>query len=161
AAAAEVSADEARAFVEEVQPRPVAPAEPSGPPDGPLVLVVEDNPDMNEALCNALPVDYRVAVAFDAEEGLKKALELSPDLVLTDVMMPEMSGEDLVRALLAHPEGRETPVIVLTALADVEACVRILRAGARDYLTKPFRREELRARVEGAVARRRAERRVR
>ncbi len=76
-------------------------------------------------------------------------------------MMPEMSGEELVRSLREHAEGRETPVVVLTALADDEARVRLLRAGARDYLTKPFRVEELRARVASAIAERRAEREIR
>jgi signal transduction histidine kinase/DNA-binding response OmpR family regulator len=160
-APAEAGADEARSFVEEIQPTPVVHAGVSGAPGGALVLVVEDNPDMSAALCEALRGDYRVAAAFDGKEGLRKALQLSPDLVLTDFMMPEMSGEELVRALRAHPELGHTPILVLTALADDEARVRLLQAGARDYLTKPFRVEELRARVASAVAQRRAEQQIR
>jgi signal transduction histidine kinase/DNA-binding response OmpR family regulator len=155
------SAAEARPFVEEVQPGPPAPADVAGPAGGALVLIVEDNPDMSATLRSALQRDYRVASAFDGKEGFRKALELSPDLVLTDIMMPKLSGEDLVRALRAHPQLSETPIIVLTALADDEARVRLLRAGARDYLTKPFRVEELHARVESAIAQRRAGRQIR
>ena len=136
-------------------------AELSGREDRPTVLVVEDNPDMNDAICEALRGEYRVATAFDGKEGLRLALELVPDLVLTDVMIPQMSGKELVHALRAHPALSTTPVLILTAIADDEARVRLLREGARDFLAKPFRLEELLARVESAVAQSRAERAIR
>ena len=152
----------AQSFVEEIQrPTQAAANLSSGRQAGALVLVVEDSLDMNEAICDLLRDEYRVATAFDGEEGLQKALELLPDLVLTDVMMPEMSGEELVRALRARPELATTQVIALTAVADDESRVRILREGARDYITKPFRPEELRARVGSAIAEACAERRIR
>lgn len=160
-APSEAVAAAAQAFAEEIRRPPGAAAKLSGREGGSLVLVVEDSPDMNDAICNLLRDDYQVATAFDGAEGLQKALELLPDLVLTDVMMPEMSGEELVRALREHPELATTPIIALTAVADDESRVRILREGARDYVTKPFRPEELLARVGSAISQACAERRIR
>lgn len=155
-----LDAEEVASFVEEIRPRPVAPAPPLTAPGRGTVLIVEDNAEMNATLCEALGGDYRVETAFDGKEGLAKALAHPPDLVLTDVMLPGMGGEELVTALRARAETAHVPVIVLTALTDEDVHLRLLRAGAQDYLTKPFRPAELRARVEGAVARRRAERQV-
>jgi PAS domain S-box-containing protein len=113
---------------------------------------------MNRFICESLAGEHRVAAALDGEEGLAKAIALAPDLILTDFMMPGMSGGDLLRAVRAHPAIGTTPVVVLTAKADDEVRVRLLREGAADYLTKPFSVEELRARVGNIVARRSAER---
>lgn len=157
-AAAEVSGvEEASQVVEELRGQPRA-SVPAGPAAGALVLVVEDNPEMNRFLCESLATEHRVAAAHDGEEGLRKAIELRPDLVLTDVMMPGMSGEALVREIRGHEELGSTPIVVLTAKADDELRVRLLREGVQDHLTKPFSVEELRARVGNLVARRRSER---
>lgn len=128
---------------------------------GAVVLVVEDNPEMNRFLCETLGEDHRVLAAFDGAEGLRKAVELAPDLIVTDVMMPELSGEDLVRRIREHASLDATPIVLLTAKADDELRVRVLREGAQDYLTKPFSVEELRARVDGLIARKRADERNR
>lgn len=120
--------------------------------EGPLVLVVEDNADMSAFIREALRAEYRVAAAYDGKQGLQQALALKPDLVLTDMMMPFMSGEQLVQALRSRREFDLTPIVVLTAMADAEARLRLLREGAQDYLIKPFAVEELRARV-GALVR--------
>jgi signal transduction histidine kinase len=117
-----------------------------------LVLVVEDNPDMRRFVAETLAQDFRTATAGDGREGLQKALELRPDLILSDVMMPEFSGEDLVRQLRAQRELEGVPVVVLTARADEDLRVRLLRDGASDYLVKPFRAEELRVRVGNQVS---------
>jgi len=116
-----------------------------------FVLVVEDNPEMNRFLVDCLAPDYRVATAFDGRQGLEKALELRPDLILTDVMMPVMGGDVLARELRAHPELEGTPIVVLTAKADDELRVKLLREGVQDFLTKPVLAEELRARVANLV----------
>jgi signal transduction histidine kinase len=97
-----------------------------------------------------------VATAFDGREGLEKALELKPDLILCDVMMPVMAGDALVREIRAHPELEGIPIIVLTAKADDALRVRLLREGAQDFLHKPFAEEELRARVANFVMLKRA-----
>src|SRR6266571_2280422 len=121
-----------------------------------LVLVVEDNPDMNRFIAETLASEYRVATAFDGREGLEKAQALPPDLILTDVMMPRMRGDELLSELRAHTELATVPVVVLTAKADDDLRVKLLRAGAQDFLTKPFSAEELRARVANQVTLKRA-----
>ncbi len=113
----------------------------------PLVLVVEDNAEMNRFLVESLAGDYRVANAYDGTSGLEKALALHPDLVLADLMMPGMSGEQLLRELRSRPGFDAVPVIVLTARADPQQRVEVLRQGAQDYIMKPFPVEELRLRV--------------
>lgn len=131
----------------ELRGRPRASGAPIVGSDGPLVLVVEDDPEMQRFLCESLATSYRVAAAFNGREGLAKTLELRPDLVLTDVMMPEMGGDELVAALRRRPELSAMPIVVLTAKADEEVRIRLLRQGAQDYVTKPFLEEELRVRV--------------
>ena len=121
----------------------------------PLVLVVEDNADMNAFIADTLRPRYRVASAGDGRDGLEKALALVPDLILCDVMMPVMSGDAMVLELRLHPELAAVPIVMLTAKADDELRVRMLKAGVQDYLAKPFGVEELLARVDGLVAERR------
>lgn len=123
----------------------------------PLILVVEDNPDMNEFIASALRPHYRVASAFNGREGLEKALALQPDLVLADVMMPVMSGDAMVVALRQEAKLQDLPIVMLTAKADDELRVRLLQQGVQDYLSKPFLVDELLARVSGLIgARKRA-----
>lgn len=152
----ELDVEAARRAIEDLRPRPLAPARPARAGDGALVLVVEDNPDMNHFICEFLSSEYRVAAAFDGKEGLRKALELEPDLVLTDVVMPGMSGDELLRAIRSHQRLARTPVIVSTAVANDELRVQLLREGAEEYLTKPFSMDELMARVANILAARRA-----
>jgi len=109
------------------------------------ILIVEDNPDMNRFIKETLADRYEVVSAFNGREGLEKALEMRPDVILTDIMMPEMSGDQLVREARARPHLNAVPILVLTAKADDESCVRMLRDGAQDYLRKPFSAEELHA----------------
>ncbi|MDP9369737.1 MAG: response regulator [Chloroflexota bacterium] len=120
--------------------------------DWPLVLVVEDHPEMRRFVRGILADDHRVVTAANGEEGLARARAEKPDLILSDVMMPGMSGDALVHALRSEPGLIDIPVIVLTAKADDELRVRLLREGAQDYLVKPFAPEELRARVGNLLA---------
>lgn len=123
--------------------------------DAPLVLVVEDNADMNEFIAATLRPHYRVACARDGREGMDKALALHPDLILSDVMMPVMSGDEMVVAL-RHQHGMDNvPIVMLTAKADDDLRMRLLKEGVQDYLNKPFSTEELLVRVDGLVASRR------
>lgn len=121
-------------------------------PEKPLVLVVEDNPEMNQFITTTLATEYRTATAVNGQEGLEQALALQPDLILSDVMMPYLSGNQLVQQLRTHPELDTTPVVMLTAKADDELRVQLLRQGAQDYLMKPFSIEELRVRVGNLIA---------
>ncbi len=116
-----------------------------------LVLVVEDHRDMNRYVCEALGASYRTVSAFNGREGLEKALTEKPDLIVTDVMMPEMSGADLVRQL-KRDNHSNVPIIVLTAKIDDELRTLLLQGGAQDYLAKPFSAAELRARVGNLVS---------
>lgn len=122
-----------------------------------LVLVIEDNPEMNRFIANNLSNEYRVEVAFHGREGLEKAIALKPNLILCDLMMPEMAGKEVVREIRRHPELEKTPIIVLSAKADDDERIRLLREGAQDYLTKPFHVEELRTRVRNLVREKRSE----
>ncbi|HEX8456258.1 MAG TPA: ATP-binding protein [Pyrinomonadaceae bacterium] len=117
----------------------------------PLVLVVEDNHEMNRFITEQLRAKYRVASAWNGREGIERALALRPDLILTDVMMPEMSGDQFVSELRTHAEMASVPVCMLTAKADEDLRVRLLRAGVQDYLMKPFVSEELLARVANLI----------
>jgi len=117
----------------------------------PLVLVVEDNADMNRFIAGMLQPRYRVASAFDGREGLEQALKLTPDLILSDVMMPVMDGEQMVRQIRQHVELDGVPIIMLTAKADDDHCVNLLKSGVQDYLNKPFTVNELLARVDKLV----------
>jgi signal transduction histidine kinase len=122
----------------------------------PLVLVVEDSEEMNHLMSEVLASHYRVASAFNGRQGLERAIELRPDLILTDVMMPEMGGDAFLRELRARPDFAATPIIILTARADDEFRLQLLRDGANDYVTKPIALEELVVRVRSLVNAKRA-----
>jgi signal transduction histidine kinase len=116
-----------------------------------VVLVVEDHPDMNRFICDALEPSYRVHAAFDGRHGFEVARAVKPDLIVCDFMMPEMSGDELVRAVRADPSINSVPILILTARNDTAARIGVLREGANDYLLKPFFQPELRARVDNLV----------
>jgi signal transduction histidine kinase len=111
------------------------------------VLVVEDNADMRRFLARLLGQHYQVATAVDGEEGLAKARNELPDLILSDVMMPRLSGYDLVQKLKSDPRTRPIPVILLTAKRGVDPALEGFAHGADDYLGKPFNTRELLARI--------------
>ena len=151
-----VLTEAARHSIEALRSRTAARPMAAGKEGRALIVVVEDHPEMNAFICETLADRYRVESAFDGREGLEKVLELRPDLVLSDVMMPEMSGETLVREIRARSELDEMPIVVLTAKGDDALRVERLREGAQDYVTKPFSAEELRARVANLVTMKRA-----
>ncbi|MGB2567143.1 SpoIIE family protein phosphatase [Micromonospora citrea] len=111
------------------------------------VLVVEDNAELRAFLAGLLAPHYRVTTAVDGRDALEQARARPPDLVLTDLMMPRLDGVGLLRELRADRRTATLPVIVLSARAGEGAAVEGLRAGADDYLAKPFSSEELLARV--------------
>lgn len=122
-------------------------------PEGkPLVLVVEDNPEMNQFITTTLATDYRTATASDGKEGLEQAIALRPDLILSDVMMPYLSGDQFIHQIRTYRELDTIPVVMLTAKSDVDLRVQLLRQGAQDYLMKPFSVEELRVRIGNLIA---------
>jgi len=139
-----------------LQPRPQDSPRTSPGADLPLVLVVEDNPDMNRFVCSSLMDEFQVAAAFDGRQALTRLDTLTPDLVITDYMMPRMSGEEFVRSMRERPGLADVPVLVLTARDDTELRVRLLSEGAQDWLAKPFTLPELVARARNLVSARRA-----
>jgi signal transduction histidine kinase len=116
--------------------------------EAPLVIVVEDNPELRTFLADVLAGSYRVHTARDGAAGLELALTLSPEAVISDVFMPRMDGYELCRALRAHEKTRSLPVLLLTAHGELEHVLEGFDAGADDYLTKPFHARELLARLE-------------
>lgn len=116
--------------------------------DPPRILAVDDTPENLEILRMRLEANgYEVATAADGEEGLAKARELTPDLILLDIMMPKLDGISVVRVLKHDQSLRSIPVILVTAKADTRDVVEGLDAGGDDYLTKPFEHRALLARV--------------
>lgn len=118
----------------------------------PRLLIIEDEYAMRTALAGCLEAaDYRVITADDGEQGLQKAVDEKPDLILLDIMMPKLDGYALCAEL--RRLGLATPVLMLTAKGQVEDRVTGLDAGADDYLIKPFSTDELLARVRALLRR--------
>ncbi|MEP6690040.1 MAG: response regulator transcription factor [Gemmatimonadaceae bacterium] len=118
----------------------------------PKILVVEDNPDLAFGLRNNLEIEgYEVLLAEDGHTGLALARESSPDVIILDLMLPGIDGYKVLRTL--RDEGRETPVLILTAKGEEADKVRGFRLGADDYVTKPFGVLELMARVQALMRR--------
>ncbi|MGA9670279.1 MAG: ATP-binding protein [Terracidiphilus sp.] len=117
----------------------------------PVVLLADDNADMREYVSGLLGGRFRLVHAGTGKVALAEAERLVPDLVLTDVMMPEMDGFALLAALRQSPATRAVPVIMLSARAGEEARIDGIDAGADDYLTKPFSARELLARVDAQL----------
>ncbi|MFB2923250.1 PAS domain S-box protein [Aerosakkonema funiforme] len=126
------------------------------PSTQPRVLVVEDNPEMNRFIADTLASDYNIVTALNGQEGLELALKLHPDAILSDVMMPQMTGDRMVRQIRLQRELNAVPIVLLTAKADDDLRVQMLREGVQDYLMKPFSAEELKARVANQIAMKRA-----
>jgi PAS domain S-box-containing protein len=117
----------------------------------PLVLLVDDNADMRDYVANLLARSYRVIAAENGLCALEQARRQIPDLVLTDIMMPELDGFGLLKALRENPAFHSVPVIMLSARAGEEARVEGIDAGADDYLIKPFTARELTAHVDAQL----------
>ncbi len=115
---------------------------------GSTVLIVDDNPAGREVLADALETEgYSLAFAADGHEALSAAEKVKPDLILLDVMMPVMDGFEMCRRLRGDAGLAEIPVVMVTALDNRSARLEGIQAGADDFISKPFNRLELRARV--------------
>ncbi len=110
----------------------------------PLILVVEDDTELLKMLGRMLSELAEVQLARDGVEAVEKLRTgISPDLVITDLMMPRMDGLTLAKQLKEEPQTKKTPVIMLTAKNGPKDVVAGINAGARSYITKPFKHEEL------------------
>jgi signal transduction histidine kinase/ligand-binding sensor domain-containing protein/DNA-binding response OmpR family regulator len=118
----------------------------------PLLLLVEDDVDLRRFLRASLPSEYRIAEAATGSEGIQMALELVPDLIISDWVMPEKTGLELASTLKKNPTTSHIPLILLTAKSGIEARVTGLEYGADVFLSKPFRADELVANVRNLLA---------
>jgi len=125
------------------------------------ILVADDNADMRQYVQNLLALDYAVTAAADGAAALDSARREPPDLILADVMMPNLDGFGLLREVRRDPMLTGVSVVLLSARAGEEATVEGMQAGADDYLIKPFSTRELLARVAAQIKRKQAEERLR
>lgn len=128
----------------------------NGPDERPLVLVVEDHKEVRQFLASVWKHDYQLFEAKNGKEGMAKALEIVPDLIISDVRMPICNGIALCNKLKTDERTCHIPIILLTAGAGEEVELKGLRSGADDFITKPFKLRLLQTRVENLIAGRRA-----
>lgn len=112
------------------------------------LLIIEDNRDIAAYIGSQFAGSYAVSYAENGKDGLEKALELVPDLIITDLMMPGMDGLEVCRQVRANEIINHIPIIIVTAKITEEERIRGIEAGADAYLSKPFNADELRTRVE-------------
>jgi DNA-binding response OmpR family regulator len=116
-----------------------------------IILVVEDSADVRDYVRGALETEYQVIEAADGREGIQKAQEIIPDLVISDIMMPGIDGYELCRQLKNDVATSHIPIILLTARASDENIIQGLETGADDYITKPFNTRILMARIKNLI----------
>lgn len=120
----------------------------------PLIMVVEDNDELRHFLIKSLKKNYRVSEAENGLVGWTKIAHLMPDFIIADLRMPEMDGLELTTKIKNDKRTSHIPVILLTAVTDIESKVAGMKAGADDYITKPFSSEFLHARIENLMTQR-------
>jgi DNA-binding response OmpR family regulator len=121
-------------------------------PDKVHVLVVDDNEMNRDMLSRRLKrQEYEVTIAEDGERALEIVQQQSFSLVLLDIMMPNLSGYEVLERLKADPKTQHIPVIMISAVDDLDSVVRCIELGAEDYLFKPFNPVLLKARVEASL----------
>lgn len=121
------------------------------------VLVVDDEPNIVQTLKDRLEMnDYQVFTAHNGSDGLKAAQDQSPDVILLDVIMPVMDGQEMLEKLRQQDWGKTVSVIMLTARSQAQDIARARACGIEDYIIKPFDLSELLEKIEGIVERRKA-----
>ncbi len=116
------------------------------------ILIIDDSPDSVFLLQDRLEREgFATAKAYNGEMGIQKAINEKPDLILLDVMMPDISGFDVCKTLSSKEETKLIPIILLTALTEADNLQQGLQSGAFDYIKKPFNRTELIARINSAL----------
>jgi len=118
----------------------------------PLVLIVDDNATNIDLLINTLQVDYRLGIAKKGTSALEYAVKYHPDLILLDIMMPEMDGYEVCTRLKENPDTRSIPLIFISGMTETVNKTKGFEMGAVDYITKPFHTAEVKARVQTHIA---------
>lgn len=121
----------------------------------PLLLIIEDNEELRSFLKIVFSPDFHVIEAGNGNQGLQIAKDQLPDIIITDIMMPEMNGLDLARRIKSDDTTSHIPVVVLTAKTDIDTQLEALKTGADDYITKPFSSSYLKARIDNILNQRR------
>lgn len=124
------------------------------PNEKPTILIVDDSMDVRSYLNELLKSEYDIIEASNGEKGIESALELLPDLIISDVMMPEMDGIEFCKKIKLDWKTSHIPVILLTAKASSESRIEGLETGADDYVTKPFNSRELSVRIKNLLLQR-------
>ncbi len=119
--------------------------------DRPTLLLVEDDYDMRYYIKQELKKQYLIEEAVNGKEGLEKARKILPDLIITDVMMPEMDGIELCRTIKSDPRTNHIPIIILTAQGGLQHRLEGLETGADSYISKPFSTKHLRIRIDKLI----------
>jgi DNA-binding response OmpR family regulator/ligand-binding sensor domain-containing protein/nitrogen-specific signal transduction histidine kinase len=112
-----------------------------------ILLLAEDDPEMKEYLTEKLSKEYEVYCVSDGEKALEMAKELNPDIIISDIIMPGLEGDEMCRILKSSTETSHIPIILLTALSEREHVIAGLEAGANDYIIKPFDLSVLKVRI--------------
>ncbi len=124
-----------------------------------IILIVEDNPDVRAYMRELTEQDYKVIEACNGVEGILKAQEAIPDIIITDVMMPKMDGYKFSKEIRIDEKTSHIPIIMLTAKAGLDDKIEGLETGIDAYLTKPFSAKELRVRIRNLIVQRKELRR--
>ena len=119
---------------------------------GPHLLIVEDNPDLRNFLQQSLHESYRITLSENGQEALERISQQQPDLIISDIMMPVMRGDELCQTLKSNVETSHIPIILLTALGDRESILRGLDIKADNYIVKPFDMDILKATIISILA---------
>jgi signal transduction histidine kinase len=117
----------------------------------PNLLLVDDNPDMLKILILALKKEYNLTTAFDGAQALREAKKIKPDLIISDIMMPVVSGSELCQRIKADADLRHTPIILITSKVEMTSKLDSFEQGADDYITKPFDTRELSAKIKALL----------
>ena len=125
--------------------------EPSRASSGKKLLIVEDNDEIRSYINTLFNKEYQILEAHNGEEGVELAISETPDLIISDIMMPVMDGFACVREIRQHLQTAHIPIIMLTAKAEEEDLLKSTRMGADDYVMKPFNPEVLKAKVENLI----------
>jgi signal transduction histidine kinase/ligand-binding sensor domain-containing protein/DNA-binding response OmpR family regulator len=117
-----------------------------------IILIVEDNADVRDYIKDSLGNDFQIEEAANGEQGVRKAEQIIPDLIVSDIMMPKMNGNELTRILRNDEKTSHIPIILLTAKSEQESKLEGIETGADDYLTKPFDTKELQIRIKNLIS---------